>query len=74
MACHWFEGTGRVASPRRLRFAMSGLGAPVRSEIGPYQALAERATRFQPSGAVFWLRLRGSMQAKAFIQWANQQN
>jgi hypothetical protein len=30
---------GRVASPRRPRFAMRGFGTPVRSENGPYQAL-----------------------------------
>ena len=30
----------QVASPRRPRSAVGGLGTPVRSEIGPYQALA----------------------------------
>ena len=30
---------GRVASPRRPRFAVRGFGVPVRSEIGPYQAV-----------------------------------
>jgi hypothetical protein len=30
---------GRIASPRRPRFAMCGFGAAVRSEIGPYQAV-----------------------------------
>jgi len=39
----WSERT-RVTSPRRPRFAVGGLGTPVRSEIGCYRALAERAT------------------------------
>jgi hypothetical protein len=44
---------GRVASPRRPLFAVGGLGTPVRSEIGPYHALAERATMLKHPGQSF---------------------
>jgi hypothetical protein len=42
---------------RRLRFAVCGIGTPVRSEIGRYQTLAERATILSIRGS-FGLRLR----------------
>jgi hypothetical protein len=37
--CYSAKISGRVASPRRPRSAVGGLGTPVRSEIGPYEAL-----------------------------------
>jgi hypothetical protein len=41
MACRLSRArrAGRVASPRRPRFAVRGFGTPVRSEIGPYPSL-----------------------------------
>src|SRR5260370_20785381 len=56
---------GRVASPRRPRFVVGGLGTPVRSEIGPYQTLAEGATMPQAPEAFFGCGYAalGTMQA-----------
>jgi len=39
---------GRVASPRRPRFPVGGLGTPVRSEIGRYHAGGTRADLHLP--------------------------
>src|SRR5260370_26801098 len=60
---------GRVASPRRPRFVVGGLGTPVRSEIGPYQTLAEGATMPQAPEAFFGCGYAalGAMQARSSV-------
>jgi hypothetical protein len=79
MACNWSE-THKVASPRRPRFGVGGRGnacplgdrtlpdrtLPWNSEIGPYRALAECATKPQAPEAVFGCGYAalGTMQAR----------
>jgi hypothetical protein len=57
-ACRWSKARKAGSHLRGDRvFAVSGLGAPVRSEIGPYQALMKSASRLRVRNSL-WLRLK----------------